>query len=456
VSAVLEESLELRTHELTARAQYLRARALQRLSRFTEAEQTLELAILAGERAADPALVARAWSTLIFTVGARGHRFEEALAHEIAARAALSRVEDLAPADVALLESSLAATQGVQGDHAAAVNRLERALRHEAELTPRRRMVLHYDLSLSYTKIGQALEGLEHGQQAEALAGIVHGPEHSSALSMALSGVIALRELDRTTEAVARARQVLATLAMGGDREPTFKLVMARLQLASALIDRGDLPQGDNALDALERDAARIGLASTIRSDLLRLRGHTACGLGRRDEAVVLLQEVLAGQEASDHVPAADELAMVLELARCERDRGELAIAAKWIKTAEAIKFPAERPAPAFFALLEERARIELSTGQTAQDTINVMARLARRIDRPSAGAVLDVLRAHAAATQGAPDTARFHAQAAQRALVGADSRRARLLQAEVDAYLRPIENDTETVDGADQAPPTK
>jgi tetratricopeptide (TPR) repeat protein len=439
-SRVLAESRILRTHDLTARAHYLRARALRRMTRYAEAEDALESAILAAERASDPALTARAWSTLIFTVGAGAHRFAEAMSHEVAARAALSRVESVAPADVALLEAALAATQAVQGDYAAAADRFERVLQHRADLTPRRRMNVHYDLALTYTEIGLAQTGLEHARQALALAEVIHGEDHPNAARMLLPVVNALRALDRTTEAVARARTAVAALDAAGSEHPTVDQVLGRLQLALALLENGQLDGALAELEIVDRDAAELGVAARVHGDVLRLRGRAACDLGQRTEAIELLEDSLAALRASPHKPATDELEMVVELARCQRERGDLHSAIAWIDEAESIEFPGEVPPSGRIALLEERARAELASDRAPQSIISAIALLARRVDRPSAAGLVDVLRAHASATQRDHGAAKRHSQSAQRLLAGIDSRRGRLLQAEVDAYLQTVE----------------
>ncbi len=439
---VLGQSQDLASSDVPARAHYLRARSLRWMGRYQESEEAAESAILQAERASDPALAARAWSTLISTVGADAHRFEEALSHEVAARAALSRVEHVSAADVALLESALASTQAVQGDYVAAADRFERVLQHEPDLTPRRRMMIRYDLARMYNEIGQCTAGLEHGLHAYGLAQSMHGEHHPTTARMLFPVVGALRGLDRSTDAIHHARKAVSVLASAAGQTPTVDLVLGRLQLALALVDQGNSDAAVAALRRADTDAAALGLSSMVDGSVLLLRGRAACDLGQHADAIRLLEQSLGVLRASPKTPAIDQLRTTLQLARCQRERGDLERASSWVEAAQSIQFPGETPTRARVAMLEERARLELASDRVPDGVINVMATLARRVDRPSTAAVLEVLRAHAAATQHATDAARNHAESARKILVGADSRRARLLQAEVDAYVRELGED--------------
>jgi serine/threonine protein kinase/tetratricopeptide (TPR) repeat protein len=219
--AVLDESKGVTYLPIQARAMFLTARMRRRVGDTAAAEALLRELVPLAARVQDDALVARAWSELLWGIGYVEARHEEALALSLAAEAAVERTGDdllradlwltlgailyskgeygraaeyetraldaqesaLGPKhpDVAQALNNLAVSLGDMDDHQAARPLLERALAIRAELLgPKHPLVAQSMTNLAHTmaELGELAPARELHERAVAVFEESLGPAH--------------------------------------------------------------------------------------------------------------------------------------------------------------------------------------------------------------------------------------------------------------------------------------
>ncbi len=325
---------------------------------YEGAKELAQRAIVAGAQGKDSQLVAKAWSQLLFILGSRQARYEEAMHLSLALEAAVALADD--PLIQADADNTL-------GNALTMMDRYEEARQRHARALALREKILgpeHPHTTLSLSNLGRALQGLgryEEARQAHAralaLREKVLGPEHPANLFTlsSLGNVLgAMGRYEEAREAYERAL-TLREKAMGPD-DP-------------------------------RRDYALVGL------------GRALWGLGRYEEARQAHEEALAlreralGRESPDLGPILNGLGAALrELGRYKESRQQheraLAIhekalgptsprvASSLLRLGE-LQLALDRPAEALplleralkLASVEDRAEVQLALAQALWDT---------------------------------------------------------------------------------------
>jgi eukaryotic-like serine/threonine-protein kinase len=318
-----------------ARALLLLGRSLNELARTEEAERTLLEAIWAADLAQTDLVRAEAWKDLIWVVGVRQHRYEDAsLMHEHAMRA-LQRAGGSHD-----IEGELHNTLGViarrRGDDAKAIEH------HQDALSLRREHLAPDDPRLADSLINLANALGAKGRLDEADAAIAEaqrliehgfGPSHPRmAHALHNRGVLAYRRADYVAAAnLLRSATTIRVAALPPEHP----------DVAGALHDLGEVllrlheiepghaaPHQHEAVEIFSRAVAlretNLGPQHVHLANSLRGLGQALAGLGRTDEAAQALERALAIRQAPEVDPisrAESQFALAQALAGRDADR---------------------------------------------------------------------------------------------------------------------------------------
>ncbi|PCC68888.1 serine/threonine protein kinase [Nannocystis exedens] len=296
--ALLREVEPLGYAPLHARVLLAMAELREPTGDYEGAKALARQAIVAAARGKDTRLAARSWSQLLFVVGGRQARGDEALQLSLALEAAVELADDpivRADADntLGLMYTNLDRFEEARQRHAEALALREQALGPE-----------HPHTALSLTNLGRALLGLgryEEARQADAralaLREKVLGPEHpANAFSLNHLGaaLVALGRYEEARDVYERALG-LRERAVGPDDPATNGMLHG---LGNAL---GGLGRLDEAREAHERALAlrekAVGPQSHLLAEVLNGLGRALRDLGRREEARLHHERALALQE---------------------------------------------------------------------------------------------------------------------------------------------------------------
>jgi eukaryotic-like serine/threonine-protein kinase len=271
---------------LYARALYVMAELREASNQFDEARALAEQAITAAARGKDALLVARGWSELIFIVGARQGRFEEALRMELALEAAIELADDaLARADA----------DNTLGNVLLLLDRYEEARQRHARALALREKLLgpeHPHTTLSMNNLARSLHGLGRYEEArqllaralarrEKVLGTAH-PTNAFLLHY-LGG--ALQALGRYEEARQAQEHALALRekAFGPEDPPSASALMG---LGNALQALGRYEEARQAQErALAIRERVLGPEHSYVAQALNRLGSVLKDLGRYEEA---------------------------------------------------------------------------------------------------------------------------------------------------------------------------
>ncbi|WP_224193472.1 serine/threonine-protein kinase [Nannocystis pusilla] len=296
--ALLREVDTVAYAPLRARALYVMAELQEPVGDYEGSKELARRAIVAAAQGKDARLGARAWSQLLFVLGARQGRGEEALTLSLALEAAVELADD--PVSRADADNTLGIMFVTLERHEEARQRHARALAvREKILGPE-----HPHTSLSLGNLGRALLGLGRYEEARqvheravALREKVLGPEHPvTAFPLTHLGT-SLSALGRYEEAKDAFERALALREKGvGPDDPVAHAVFVGLGNALSALGRHD-----EARMAHERALAlgekALGPESSYLALALNGLGRALRGLGRHEEARLRHERALALQE---------------------------------------------------------------------------------------------------------------------------------------------------------------
>jgi len=296
--ALLKEAEAVPFAPLQARVLYLLSELKEPGGDYEGAKELAQRAILVAARGKDSQLVARAWSQVLFILGSRQGRYEEALHLSLALETAVALADD--PLIRADADNTL-------GNALHYLDRYEEARqRHERALALREKLLGPENpyTTLSLTNLGRALLGLgryeearEANARALALREKVLGPEHpANAFSLVNRGH-ALFALGRYEEARQDYERALALRekAVGPDDPLNDSTLMGLGKTLWALgHDEEARKTHERALALREKS---LGPENPFVAQILNGLGAVLRDLGRFDEARQRHERALALQE---------------------------------------------------------------------------------------------------------------------------------------------------------------
>jgi tetratricopeptide (TPR) repeat protein/predicted Ser/Thr protein kinase len=297
LKGVDREAAGLGYHPLEGQALFQIAELRENLGEFAEAEAGYYQALGAAEEGRDDVIRANCWKKLVYVVGYRQARYDEA--HRLARQAqAVIRRLGGKPG----LEAALLSTQGsiltFQGKYREALATYERALelqRQGGESQPQA-YVLASNVGIVHFFLGDLEKALAQYRQALALAEKEIGPSHPATAALRYNIGDALNSLGRTAEAREHLLRALADrekalgprhvdvaeslLALGANAiaEDRLDQALTYLERAQAIYDEADGP------------ALYVALCHNI-------LGSTLTRLGRFPEARTHFEASVAGFE---------------------------------------------------------------------------------------------------------------------------------------------------------------
>ncbi|MCY1013552.1 serine/threonine-protein kinase [Nannocystis pusilla] len=362
--ALLREVEPVGYAPLHARVLFVMAKLREPTGDYEGAKALARQAIVAAAQGKDTRLGARAWSQLLFVIGARQARGEEALALSLALEAAVELADDpvvRSDADntLGLTFVNLDRFEEARQRHARALALRERALGPEHPYT-----------TLSLGNLGRALQGLGRYEEARrtheralALREKVLGPEHpTNAFSLNYLGA-ALAGLGRYEEAKDAYERALALRERAvGPGDPVAHGILTGLGSALAALGRPD-----EAREAHERALAlreqTLGPESPHLALALNGLGRALRDLGRFEAARLHHERALALQEQALGPLHPNLAATLLGLAELELALGRPTQALPLL----------ERALP--LAPVEERANVQLALARALWESQQDRAR---------------------------------------------------------------------------------
>jgi tetratricopeptide (TPR) repeat protein len=311
---------DLKYRPLEAEALFLQGEIEGRAKDAKTAESTLYAALAAAEAGHHDEYAARIWVKLLYLVGVRGARYEEAHRLDDMARASIERLGRADEIEAKRLDMVGLVLDG-EGRHAEAIDDLQRA---DALLLA---VYGHDDLdvALATQYLGEALrnagridEATAKLQESEATLESVVGPEHP-----AVAGVLddigsLMRERGRYDDALAYHRRAL------GICETMVGPVSQDVAYAAGSLgqDLAALGRSDEALAAFQRSVAvgdqALGPEHPQVASALAGEGEAYLRLGRPHDAVTPLERALEIRRAHG-ASAADLAKLQAELERARR-----------------------------------------------------------------------------------------------------------------------------------------
>ncbi|WNG52133.1 serine/threonine protein kinase [Archangium minus] len=281
---------------LEAQLAVLQGEAEEQLGDGKAAEKSLREAVLAAEAGRDDVTVARAWTKLVFVVGSRLSRFDDALALEAHARAAIVRLGN-AELERARLLASRSGVLRFKGDYQASLKDAQEALAIQRRLLPEDHPDLAQtlnDAASTCTSLSLYDEAREYHERALAIREKAFGSRHPKvAISLFNLGLV-FQITEKSEEAEARYRRSLEIMEQAslGEHPLVARLLMAIGRLE---IRRGE---EERAFQVHER---ALALAEKLHGPehpdvamaLLPL-GPLLANRGRLDEALAVLHRARA------------------------------------------------------------------------------------------------------------------------------------------------------------------
>jgi hypothetical protein len=305
-----------------------------------DAVPTLEQAVIAAAAARDDRTAASALSELVWLLGYRLHRYDEARALRAPAEAALARMGD-PPALRANLVFNLGVVAGSRGDYGAARALLWEALARREQLFGPDHPTVAQTLNSLGNVLAQSADFVGARAAFErAVVGFArgYGPDHIS-VAVALNNLGELEEQQGLSEQALehdlRANRIL--VASLGPEHPN--LAAALINSGQARLSLGRYPESAADLErAVALRARAFGADSAEAADAQTDLADTYVRLGRGAEAQALLEHALATEEKAlgpDHV----EVAWPLDaLGRLFAGRGDFKRARPLLERAVAIR----------------------------------------------------------------------------------------------------------------------
>ncbi|MEM9491929.1 MAG: tetratricopeptide repeat protein, partial [Myxococcota bacterium] len=280
---------------LAARARYRLAVLRARVGDLLGSERLLRALLPQAAAARDDELVARAWLSLITTVGPHGHRYTEAALLQLSATTAVARADD------DRLRARLAETMGIlwlrvgEHDKALAASR-EAAMIYETLFGPD-----DFRLATALTHIGGTLRSMgrfeeaeSHYERAIAILGQALGVEHPL-LAAPLAGLGRTRvHAGRPAAALAELKRARAVVERSlGSGDPA--LVEPLLGLGEALVA---LAKPAPAIHAFEQALALLGPPAGPRHAELRFALAQILAARTHDDPDARVRAVTLAEEA--------------------------------------------------------------------------------------------------------------------------------------------------------------
>ena len=371
IAAGVVETAELLRHPPTrSRAFLLSGKALMELGKGDEAATHLREAVLTAAEADDPRSEAEAWSALVYVVGSILARYDEALAWETAALAALQRVTDrLAPeADLGLSVGTVLLSAGRLSD---ALVRQQRALELARDAYgahhPKLQGIVG-NLGITHARLGRHDEAEALLHEALSLSRDVLGPAHPAVAKNAqnLGNVMFVRgELSEAARLYEQALSIHRE-ALGSDHPLAIDLM---IQLGRVHRDRGEYEDAQTMMGEALRMSEEAGHDTRVEQALTNL-GLVLMSAGRPHEAEARFRTALEYSRrlhGEEHVRTAKSSGHVC---RALLDQQRPAEADAHCELAERLLMRAHDGAHMDTALAKiARARALLGTGQGQEAT---------------------------------------------------------------------------------------
>lgn len=208
--AVSRQALAVPYPPLQAEALYLLGGVHLSLGEFKASEEEFHQALWAADRARDDLLKAECWRELVYNVGYRQARFDEARRLVGHAEAAIVRAGGDLKTEAALARTE-ATLAGIQGDYAGSIRQLEKARALAERIDPRQpdyRTLAN--LGGVYRDMGDCERAQPLLRRAADLAERKFGPNHPHVAGLSLNLGLCLSDLGRYEEASRSLESALA------------------------------------------------------------------------------------------------------------------------------------------------------------------------------------------------------------------------------------------------------
>ncbi|HEX5746668.1 MAG TPA: serine/threonine-protein kinase [Archangium sp.] len=288
---------------LRARALYAQARLQDGAGDFPGAEARLREAISQAARCGDTVLLAQSWSTLLWVIGPRQGRLQEALGLKLTVESLVELARDDQVRAYAF--NNLGIVLRALGRHEEALTWLERTRglieKVRGPEHPEVADILN-NMGIVLNSLGRYEQALASHQQALRIQEKVLGPGHVH-VGPVLNGLgVVFHSLGRYEESLAHSERALAVQERAlGPEHPQVATILGNVGLALNALGRHE-----QALAAYERVLAlkqkAFGASSPKTAVALNNLGHTLHGLGRYEEALARYQQAMAlHDKAQEH-----------------------------------------------------------------------------------------------------------------------------------------------------------